>query len=133
MIFSVNTLQDKIIELLNSEEIKVTPLLTKEDLNLTGVDATTHIQYVGAKYSNKPRNYKSEFRIYVVHKTLSTTEKNSVYSILDYLRSKLIMMQIDYEKFVTKQFPATIVDENIAETKGNTFVYVFTVQFDTRI
>ena len=133
MAYETKVLQDKIIAELLVANVTAVPLNTKDDLNMTGVAPTVHIQYAGAKHIDKTRNFGALFNIYIVHKTLSATEKETIYGIMDSVRFSLSSMQIDYEKFVTKQYPATIEQETITEAKGSTFVYMFTVNFKVRI
>ena len=133
MIYETSKLQlitmDKI---LSDSGIEMKELTTKDDLNKTGVIPLIHIQYVGALHTENLK-FKARFNIYIVHKTLSLFEKQTILEVLDKLRLSLMVMRLEYEKYVSKQHPLVIVSETITETKGSLFVYMFTVEIPVRI
>jgi len=134
MTYSTAELQNKIIDsLLKGSNLIVKPLKTKEDLNITGVTPNMFIQYAGAEHKERTRNFTAVFNIYVVHKTLSSSEKEGIYDLMDKIRNDIISMKIDYGKFISKSDTSSIGAETITEAKSNTFVYMFSLKTKVRI
>ena len=130
--FQINKLQNDFIDFLRKNDVDIVPLITKSDLDKTGVKPKVFLQFVQNRWI-APLKMEVVFNVYIVHKTLGGTGDHSIIDIMDRIRPLLASARVEYEPYVSKRNYVKIEDESFAETNSMAFIYVIRFSIEASI
>lgn len=122
-------LQNQLVEHLVNNGINAKELQLKEDLRKIGVsNIKVYVHFVGSESTNALQGTIS-FIVYIVGKTLSTSQKENILDMVDKVRKTLNLAQIE-NKYIDLE-GIQIKGVSYIETNDATFTYGVRVDIQT--